>query len=141
MDELVLSFGKTQGFSQCRLSCSSRVKGEVVPAEFADPVPQRIPVGLQLPPHGWHVVDGVGDDHLAAATGVLVDAVQLAPEIVPPAGVVRDDGLDLSAKKSLSNFSWPISWYRRAIRSASFLGLWSLPLPKTPEAPSVMVFL
>ena len=120
-----MSFGKTRGFSQCRLSCSSRVKGEVVPAEFADPVPQRIPVGLQPP---------------AAATGVLVDAVQVALEIVPPASVVRDDGLDLSAKKSLSTFSWPISWYSRTISSASFLDLWSVPLPKTTEAPSVSVF-
>ena len=43
-------------------------------------------------PHGRDVVDGVGDDHFAPAAGILVDAVQVAPEIVAPAGVVLDDG-------------------------------------------------
>ena len=33
-----------------------------------------------------------------------------------------------------------ISWYRRAIRAASFRVFCSLPLPKTPEAPSVSAF-
>ena len=47
---------------------------------------------------------------------------------------------DLSAKKSRSTFSWPISWYRRAVRAASFRDFWSLPLPKTLEAPSARAF-
>ena len=57
---------------------------------------------------------------------------------LPPFG--RTHGPDLSAKKSCSTFSWPISWYRRAIRAAPFLDFCSLPLPKTPEAPSARAF-
>ena len=49
-------------------------------------------------------------------------------------------GPDLSAKKSRSTFSWPISWYNRGIRAASFLDFFSRSLPKTPAAPSVMAF-
>ena len=51
----------------------------------------------------------------------------------PPSA--RTHGPDLSAKKSRSTFSWPISRYSRAIRASSFLALRSLPLPKTPGAP------
>ena len=61
--------------------------GQVVLAELADPFPQRIPVGIEVPPHGWHIVDGVGDHHLAPAAGVLV-----AAESVAPAGTVLCDG-------------------------------------------------
>ena len=57
------------------------------------PVPECIPVSLQVAPHGRHVVDGVGDDHLAPAVGILVDAVKVAPEDVGPAGVALGDGL------------------------------------------------
>ena len=57
---------------------------------------------------------------------------------LPPPG--RTHGPDLSAKKSRSTFNWPISWYRRATRAASFLAFRSLPLPKTPEAPSARAF-
>ncbi len=66
--------------------------GQVVLAELADPFPQRIPVGIEVPPHGWHIVDGVGDHHLAPAAGVLVAAVQVAAESVAPAGTVLCDG-------------------------------------------------
>ena len=52
----------------------------------------------------------------------------------------RTHGPDLSAKKSRSTFSWPISWYNRAIRAAAFLPFCSLPLLKTPEAPSTRDF-
>ena len=42
--------------------------------EVADPFPQCVPVDLQVLQHGRHVLDGVGDDHLAPAGGILVDA-------------------------------------------------------------------
>ena len=45
-------------------------------------------------------------------------------------------GPDLSAKKSRSTFNWPISWYDRVPRAASFLAFWSWPLLKTPAIPS-----
>ena len=38
--------------------------------------------------------------------------------VPPPA---RTHGPDLSSKKSRFTFNWPISWYNRAIRVASFL--------------------
>ena len=66
--------------------------GQVVLAELADPFPQRIPVDVEVPPQGRYVVDGVGDHHFAPAAGVLVDAVQVATELAPPAGVVLGDG-------------------------------------------------
>ena len=37
-------------------------------------------------------------------------------------------GPDLSSKKSRSTLSWPICWYRRAIRASLFLFFCSLPL-------------
>ena len=57
---------------------------------------------------------------------------------LPPPGLTHEP--DLSAKKSRSTFSWPISSYRRSIRASSFLAFCSLPLPKTPEAPSASAF-
>ena len=57
-----------------------------------------------------------------------------------PPPPLRTHGPDLSAKKSRSTFSWPISWYNRATRAASFLDFFSWPLPKTPEAPSMRAF-
>ena len=62
-------------------------------AQVADPFPQCVPVDLQVLPHGRNVLDGVGDDHLAPAGGILVDAVKVALEDVAPAGVVLGDGL------------------------------------------------
>ena len=65
---------------------------EVVTAECADPFPQGDTVTFEISPHGRHVVDGIGYHHLAPTAGILVDAFQVAPEGVAPAGVVPGDG-------------------------------------------------
>lgn len=47
---------------------------------------------------------------------------------------------DVSAKKSRSTFSYPVSWSSRAIRTASFLVFCSRHLPDTPGAHLVRAF-
>ena len=50
----------------------------------------------------------------------------------PPA--LPAHGPDLSAIKSRSAFSRPISWYTRTISAVSRLAVWRWPLPKTSDA-------
>ncbi len=44
-----IELGEDARVQSVSVSCSFRVKGQVIPAGFADPVPQNIPVGLQHP--------------------------------------------------------------------------------------------
>ncbi len=73
---------------------------QVVPAELADAFPEGTPVDFQIAPHGGDVVDGIGDHHLATAAGILVDAVQVAPEGVAQPASCRAMAAAVSATES-----------------------------------------
>ena len=119
-----------------RLAPQHPYPGQVADANFATRWMKARSRQLNICPESVGALGCSSGAHTVALNGMRPRESRYAALPLPG----RTHGPDLSAKKSRSTFSWPVSWYRRAIRAESFLDFCSLPLPKTPEAPSASAF-